>query len=67
MVQPILKAESHDCRIQNIHCQILFNPQTFIPTKIAIKRNDSGHVVLQSVDALRYRPEGREFDYGCCH
>ena len=45
MVEPILRAESHDYRIQNIHCQLLFNPQPFIPTKTVIIQNDSGHGV----------------------
>jgi hypothetical protein len=27
---------------------------------------NGGHVVVQLVDALRYKPEGRGFDYRCC-
>ena len=27
----------------------------------------SGHVVAQLVEALRYKPEGREFDSRWCH
>jgi hypothetical protein len=36
----------------------------FYSYKNSYHKKDSGHTVAQLVETLRYKPEGRGFDYG---
>jgi hypothetical protein len=40
---------------------------SFHSHKKAITQNDRWHGVAQLADALRYKPEGRDFDFRWCH
>jgi hypothetical protein len=40
---------------------------SFHSKKEAITQKDRWHGVAQLVDALRYKPEGRDFDFRWCH
>ena len=44
---------------------LLLNPT--INSNISLPRHNKGHAVAHLVQALRYKPEGRGFDFRWCH
>ena len=47
--------------------QIFFNQKNEVGEKFAMLHICKGHAVVQLVEALHCKPEGRGFDSRCCH